>query len=146
MSCGVGRRRSLDPALLWLWCRPATIAGTPSLGTSTCYECGPKKQRKKKKKKRTKGSEKGKSNSAVDIGTQKGWWGTGVKKRREHCPLEALLRDLTVWDTDPWFSEFLLTIKVRAGTAWSLLLCHFWGVTILHVGQDSPPPCPQFSH
>ena len=23
MSCGVGRRRSLDPALLWLWCRPA---------------------------------------------------------------------------------------------------------------------------
>ena len=21
MSCGVGRRRSSDPALLWLWCR-----------------------------------------------------------------------------------------------------------------------------
>ena len=22
MSCGVGRRLGLDPALLWLWCRP----------------------------------------------------------------------------------------------------------------------------
>ena len=26
MSCGVGRRRSLDPTLLWLWCRPAAAA------------------------------------------------------------------------------------------------------------------------
>ena len=24
MSCGVGRRRGLDPALLWLWCRPVS--------------------------------------------------------------------------------------------------------------------------
>ena len=26
MSCGVGRRRGSDPALLWLWCRPAVAA------------------------------------------------------------------------------------------------------------------------
>ena len=26
MSCGVGRRRGLDPALLWLWCRLAATA------------------------------------------------------------------------------------------------------------------------
>ena len=26
MSCGVGHRRSLDPALLWLWCRLAATA------------------------------------------------------------------------------------------------------------------------
>ena len=26
MSCGVGRRYSLDLVLLWLWCRPAAIA------------------------------------------------------------------------------------------------------------------------
>ena len=26
MSCGVGCRCSLDPALLWLWCSPATTA------------------------------------------------------------------------------------------------------------------------
>ena len=23
LSCGLGRRRSLDPSLPWLWCRPA---------------------------------------------------------------------------------------------------------------------------
>ena len=26
MSCCVGRRHGLDPALLWLWCRPAAVA------------------------------------------------------------------------------------------------------------------------
>ena len=26
MSCGVGCRHGLDPALLWLWCRPAAAA------------------------------------------------------------------------------------------------------------------------
>ena len=26
MSCGVGHRRGLDLALLWLWCRPAAAA------------------------------------------------------------------------------------------------------------------------
>ena len=25
-SCGVGHRHSLDPMLLWLWCRPAAAA------------------------------------------------------------------------------------------------------------------------
>ena len=39
-----------DPALLWLWCRPAAVAliGPPSLGTSMCCGCSPKKQKKKK--------------------------------------------------------------------------------------------------
>ena len=26
VSCGVGRRRDLDPTLLWLWCRLAATA------------------------------------------------------------------------------------------------------------------------
>ena len=30
MSCGVGRRCSSDPALLWLWCRP--VAATALIG------------------------------------------------------------------------------------------------------------------
>ena len=34
-----------DPALLWLWCRPAVTSLTPSLGTSICCECGPKKKK-----------------------------------------------------------------------------------------------------
>ena len=25
VSCGLGRRHGLDPALLWLWCRPAAL-------------------------------------------------------------------------------------------------------------------------
>ena len=27
MSCGIGRRHSLDLELLWLWCRPAALIG-----------------------------------------------------------------------------------------------------------------------
>ena len=45
MSCGVG----LDPELLWLWCRPVAVALIPSLGTSICLRCGPKKQKKGRK-------------------------------------------------------------------------------------------------
>ena len=39
----------LDPLWQWLWYRPAAIAPywTPSLGTSVCHGCGPKKQKKK---------------------------------------------------------------------------------------------------
>ena len=33
MSSGVGRRHSLDPALLWLWRRPAAIAWDPPHAT-----------------------------------------------------------------------------------------------------------------
>ena len=59
MSCGVGRRCSLDPALLWLWPRFGGYSSDwiPSLGTSTCRGSGPrngKKTEKKKKKERKK--------------------------------------------------------------------------------------------
>ena len=27
LSCGIGCRRSLDPVLLWLWCRPVALIG-----------------------------------------------------------------------------------------------------------------------
>ena len=53
MSCGVGCRLVSDLALLWLWlwCRPVVTSDlTPSLGTSICRRCGPKKERKKKRK------------------------------------------------------------------------------------------------
>ena len=51
VSYGVGHRRGSDPELLWLWCRPAAAApmGPPSLGTSICYGCDPKKRKKKDK-------------------------------------------------------------------------------------------------
>ena len=51
MSCGVGLRCGLGPVLLWLWPRLAATADwTPSLGTSMCCGCGPKKTKKKTKK------------------------------------------------------------------------------------------------
>ena len=53
MSCGVGRRCGLDPELPWLWCRPSSYSSDspPSLGTSMCRGCGPKKTKDKTKKK-----------------------------------------------------------------------------------------------
>ena len=49
VSCGVGRRGGLDLAWLWLGWRPAAgaLIRPPSLGTSMCRWCGPKKQKKK---------------------------------------------------------------------------------------------------
>ena len=51
MSCGVGRRHSLDSVLLWLWCRPAAVAPIRPLAWELPYAtgCGPKKKKKKKK-------------------------------------------------------------------------------------------------
>ena len=45
-----------DPALLWLWCRPAATAPIRrlALGTSICRVCGPRKDKKTKKKKKKK--------------------------------------------------------------------------------------------
>ena len=40
MSCGVGPRLSLDPALLWLWQRPAAIAPTGPLAWEPPYSVG----------------------------------------------------------------------------------------------------------
>ena len=37
VSCGVGHRRSLDPALVWLWCRPTAIALIRPLAWETPY-------------------------------------------------------------------------------------------------------------
>ena len=37
VSCGVGRRRSSDPALLWVWCRLAAVAPIGSLAWEPPY-------------------------------------------------------------------------------------------------------------
>ena len=59
MSCGVGCRHSSDPALLWLWCRPAATALTEPLAWEPPYAAGAalkmtKRQKDKKKKKEKK--------------------------------------------------------------------------------------------
>ena len=56
MSSDIGHRCSLDPALLWLWHRPAAAAPIGPLAQDLPYAdgYGPKKQKKKKKKKKEK--------------------------------------------------------------------------------------------
>ena len=50
MSCGVDGRCGSDPALLWLWRRPAANSSdsTPSLGTSICCRCSPENKQTNK--------------------------------------------------------------------------------------------------
>ena len=54
MSCGVGHRRGLDLALLWLWCRPAATAPIRPLALELPYATGAalKGQNTKDKKKK----------------------------------------------------------------------------------------------
>ena len=53
MSCGIGVRHCLDPALLWPWCCLAAIAPIQPLAWEPPYatSAAPKKKKKKKKKK-----------------------------------------------------------------------------------------------
>ena len=46
-----GSQTRLNPELLWLCLAAVALIRTPSLGTSICCGCGPKKQRKKERKK-----------------------------------------------------------------------------------------------
>ena len=52
VSCGVGRKYSLDPALLWLWCRLEAIAPILPLAWEPPYARGGALKKKKKKKKK----------------------------------------------------------------------------------------------
>ena len=54
MSCGVGRRRDLDPTLLWLWWRRAPVAPSQTLAWEPPYAMGEafKIEKKKKRKKK----------------------------------------------------------------------------------------------
>ena len=47
MSCGVGRRCSSDPALLWLWCRLAAVALIQPLAWELPYAASATLKRKK---------------------------------------------------------------------------------------------------
>ena len=50
MSCGVGHRCGLDPALLWLWHWPETTAAIRPLAWEPPYATGEALKRQKKKK------------------------------------------------------------------------------------------------
>ena len=48
MSCGIGHKRGLDLALLWLWLRPATAAQIRSLAWEPPYAMGVALERQNK--------------------------------------------------------------------------------------------------
>ena len=51
MNCGIGRRRSSNPKLLWLWCRPLAIAPIWSQAWKPPYASGVPLKRQKDPKK-----------------------------------------------------------------------------------------------
>ena len=52
MSCGVGCRRGLDPAVLWLWRRPETTAPIRPLAWEPPYAAGAAQEIAKRQKKK----------------------------------------------------------------------------------------------
>ena len=50
MTCGVVCRGGLDPALLWLWCRPVGVAPIQPLAWELPYATSMALKRKKKKR------------------------------------------------------------------------------------------------
>ena len=54
VSCGIGCRCSLDPQLLWLWCRLAAVSPIRSLAWESPYGTDAALKKKKKKKKEKK--------------------------------------------------------------------------------------------
>ena len=51
VSCGIGRKHRSDLLLLWLWCRPASVAPTGLLAWEPPYALGADLKKPKKKKK-----------------------------------------------------------------------------------------------
>ena len=66
VSCGVGRRCSSDPALLWLWCRPAAVAPIQPLAWEFPCAVGGALKRQKKKKKKKESNSGGSSRGGLD--------------------------------------------------------------------------------
>ena len=50
MSCGIGRKRGSDPALLWLWWRPAATAPIRPLAWEPPYAAGAAQEMAKRQK------------------------------------------------------------------------------------------------
>ena len=71
MSCGVGRRRGSDPALLWLRRRPAAVAPIRSLAWESPHAVGvalekAKRQKQKNKKQKPRNVGANQDNNSTD--------------------------------------------------------------------------------
>ena len=65
VSCGVGRRCVSDPALLWLWRRPAATAPIGPLAWEPPYALGAALKSKQKKKANVVGTVRSKGQSQL---------------------------------------------------------------------------------
>ena len=70
MSCGVGHRHGSDPALLWLWGRPAAGALIRPLAWELPYAVDAALKRERKKKKKVKKKKEKNSRDSVKIQEQ----------------------------------------------------------------------------
>ena len=69
MSCGVGRRRDSDPALLWLWRRPVATAPIGPLAWEPPYAVGAALEKaKSQKNKKEFQAHSGKSSNYIKSG------------------------------------------------------------------------------
>ena len=67
MSCGIGRRRGSDLALLWLWCRPMATAPIGPLAWEPPYAMGVALKRQKDQKRKEKERKKEKKLNRLKI-------------------------------------------------------------------------------
>ena len=68
MSCGVGHRCGLDPVMLWLWCRPASIAPVGPLAWEPPHAARSHPRKGKKTKNKTKQNKKAAMGLRVEPG------------------------------------------------------------------------------
>ena len=71
MSCGVGRRRGSDPAMLWLWCRLAATAPIRPLARQPPYAAGAAQEMVKRQKTKNKKNPKQNKKLTTQITEQK---------------------------------------------------------------------------
>ena len=89
MSCGVGRRHGSDPALLWLWLRPAAAAPLSPLAWELPYAAHAT-LRTKKKEKRKKWSVEYLNRHSAKLDRQM------ANKHMEKCSTSNVLREIQV--------------------------------------------------
>jgi len=76
VSCGVGRRRGSDPALLWLWRRLAATAPLRPLAREPPYAAGAAQEMAKRQKNNNKkNNNKTKQNKTKQQQQQQNRWG-----------------------------------------------------------------------
>ena len=118
MSCGVGHRHGLAPALLWLWCRLAAVASIWPLAWELPCAMGTALKSKKKKKKKNQTTKKTpnkvKVNMRLSFKKEKKTYARiseGDLSFLYSCAILKILSHLILWQQDHTLSFFLFPNK-----------------------------------